>query len=133
MTSARRGANARTSRAARSSASASSGRAADVQVWVDLAGKPTLAGRLFAHRQGQTESASFTYDPGWVSNDAAYALDPALPRVSGTLQTPANQKMFGAFADSCPDRWGRRLIERTEKHQASAMRRTPVKIGRAHV
>ena len=108
---------------------ASSERAADVQVWVDLAGTPTLAGRLFAHRRGRTESASFTYDPGWTSSDAAYALDPALPQVSGTLQTPTNQKLFGSFADSCPDRWGRRLIERTERHRANATSRTPVSFG----
>ncbi len=114
---------------ARRSGRASSERTADVQVWVDLAGAPTLAGRLFAHRRGRTESASFTYDPGWLSNDAGYALDPALPRVSGTLQTPTNQKLFGAFADSCPDRWGRRLIERTERHLASATSRTPVSFG----
>jgi serine/threonine-protein kinase HipA len=116
-------------RAARRNDRASNGRTANVQVWVELAGAPTLAGRLFAHRRGRTGSASFTYDPGWVSNDAAYALDPALPRVSGTLQTPTHQKLFGAFADSCPDRWGRRLIERTERDRASATSRTPVSFG----
>ena len=98
-------------------------------MWVDVAGTPTLAGRLFAHRHGRTDSASFTYDPSWVSDDAAYALDPALPLVSGTLQTPSNQKLFGAFTDSCPDRWGRRLIERTERHQANATSRAPVSFG----
>ena len=115
--SARRGTGARTSRTRRGNERAGSGRAADVEVWVDVAGTPTLAGRLFAHRHGRTDSASFTYDPSWVSDDAAYALDPALPLVSGTLQTPSNQKLFGAFTDSCPDRWGRRLIERTERHR----------------
>ena len=114
---------------ARRSGPASSERANHVEVWVDLAGVPTRAGRLFAHRRGRTESASFTYDPEWVSNDAAYALDPALPRVLGTLQTPTNQKLFGAFADSCPDRWGRRLIERAERYRATATSRTPVSFG----
>jgi serine/threonine-protein kinase HipA len=104
-------------------------RPAHVQVWVDLSATPTLAGRLFAHRRGRVESASFSYDPGWLANPAAYALDPALPLVSGTLQTPSNQKLFGAFADSCPDRWGRRLIERAENHLASTMSRTPVSFG----
>lgn len=104
-------------------------RAADAEVWVDVAGEPTLAGRLFAHRHGQTQSASFTYDPKWLASDTAYDLDPALPRVSGVLQTPTNQKLFGAFSDSCPDRWGRRLIERTEKHRADDAERTAVSFG----
>lgn len=101
----------------------------DVEVWVDLAGEPTLAGRLFAHRHGQTQSASFTCDASWIASDAAYALDPALPRMAGALQTPTNQKLFGAFSDSCPDRWGRRLIERAEKQQADAAGRTGVSFG----
>lgn len=127
MTSGRR--STRAPRAQRRDDSAGGGRPADVQVWVDLAGTPTMAGRLFAHRQGRTESASFVYDPRWLSSDDAYALDPGLPLVSGTLQTPTNLKLFGAFADSCPDRWGRRLIERTERHEASAASRTPSSFG----
>jgi serine/threonine-protein kinase HipA len=32
--------------------------------------------------------------------------------VAGQLQTPQNQKVFGAFSDCSPDRWGKMLIRR---------------------
>ena len=41
-----------------------------------------------------------------------HRLDPRLPAVAGP-QFPAHpRRTFGVFADSSPDRWGRRLIER---------------------
>ncbi len=108
---------------------AAGGRSSNVEVWVDIAGTPKLAGRLYSHRHGNSESATFTYADAYLANGDAYQLDPRLPMVSGMLQTPTNQKIFGAFADSCPDRWGRRLIQRTEKRSATADGRTPVSFG----
>ena len=35
-------------------------------------------------------------------------------------QTPANRAIFGAFSDCAPDRWGRRLIHRTERQRAAS-------------
>ena len=57
-------------------------------------------------------------------------LDPSLPLVAGTLQTPARQPIFGAFADSCPDRWGQRLIERYETTRAREQGLTPRSFGK---
>jgi len=108
---------------------ASEARPNDAEVWVDIAGTPMRAGRLYSHRHGKSESATFTYDDEYLANGDAYQLDPGLPMVSGMLQTPTNQKIFAAFADSCPDRWGRRLVQRTEKRSASADGRTPVSFG----
>lgn len=104
-------------------------RPSNVEVWVDIAGMSIRAGRLYSHRRGNSESATFTYDDAYLADGDAYALDPGLPMVSGMLQTPTNQKVFGAFADSCPDRWGRRLIQRAEKHSATAGGRAPVSFG----
>ena len=83
-----------------------------------MAGQTVTAGRLYSHRHCGTESASFAYEPGYLSNPCAYALDPALPLLLGTQQAPLGQSIFGAFSDSCPDRWGRRLIERAERRRA---------------
>jgi serine/threonine-protein kinase HipA len=47
-----------------------------------------------------------------------YALDPALPLSAGQHQTSVGHALFGAFTDCAPDRWGRRLINRTEKARA---------------
>ena len=97
------------------------GRRADAaQVWVEIEGQAIAAGRLYSHRRRSTESASFAYEPSYLSDARAYALDPALPLRSGTQQTPLGQKIFGAFSDSCPDRWGQRLIERAERHRVES-------------
>jgi serine/threonine-protein kinase HipA len=104
-------------------------RPALAQVWVDLDGASIPAGRLYSHRHRGTESASFTYDSVYLADRRAYPLDPALPLLSGTLQTPGNQKIFGAFSDSCPDRWGQRLIERAEFRRVAAGGGTPRSFG----
>jgi serine/threonine-protein kinase HipA len=52
-------------------------------------------------------------------------LDPGLPLVTGTLQTPIGRALFGAFADSSPDRWGRTLIQRAERARAKAAATAP--------
>jgi serine/threonine-protein kinase HipA len=80
----------------------------------EIDGVNVHVGQLYSHRRRNVESASFTYDPAYLADPRAYALDPGLPLVSGTLQTPANQPIFGACSDSCPVRWGQRLIERYE-------------------
>ena len=79
---------------------------------MSLGGEDVLAGRFWAHRRQGVESATFVYASGYLANKTAYPLDPALPLVSGQLQTPQNRKIFGAFSDCSPDRWGKMLIRR---------------------
>jgi len=92
--------------------------AADVQVWVAQGGRDALAGTLYSHRRRQTESATFAYDDSWLAHPDAYELDPELPLTSGSHQTSIGRAIFGAFADSSPDRWGRNLILRAERIRA---------------
>ncbi len=84
----------------------------EVEVFVQLAGKDVLTGRLWAHRRQNVESATFVYASDYLTGKGSYPLDPALPLVSGQIQTPENRKIFGAFSDCSPDRWGRMLIRR---------------------
>ena len=84
----------------------------EVEVFVQLAGEDVLAGRLWAHRRQNLESATFAYAGEYLARENSYPLDPALPLVSGQIQTPANRAIFGAFSDCSPDRWGRMLIRR---------------------
>lgn len=91
-----------------------------IEVHVTIGGRNLLAGHLYPHRRRGSDSASFTYDGGYLADADAYALDPALPLTSGTLQTPVGHALFGAFADSSPDRWGRTLIQRAERARARA-------------
>ena len=76
---------------------------------VEIGAEQALAGRLWSHRRRRNESATFSYDSSYLARDDAYALDPALPLVSGQQQTPLGHALFGAFSDCAPDRWGRML------------------------
>jgi serine/threonine-protein kinase HipA len=87
-------------------------------VVAQIGGADIFAGRLWSHRRGSTESATFAYDPAYLAHPDAYQLDPALALVAGQQQTPAGQKIFGAFSDSAPDRWGRRVIARNAERAA---------------
>ena len=89
----------------------------EVEVFVSFADADVLAGRLWCHRRRGTESQTFRYDTGYLGRAGAYELDPLLPLVEGSQQTPANREIFGAFSDSAPDRWGRRLIGRAERRR----------------
>jgi serine/threonine-protein kinase HipA len=89
-----------------------------IEVVVQIGGEDVLAGRLWSHRRSGAESATFAYDNDYIARADAYELDPALPLVGAQQQTPAGMKIFAAFSDCAPDRWGRRLITRTEKRRA---------------
>ena len=91
-----------------------------VDVIVEIGAETVDAGRLWAHRRGQSESATFSYFSEYLARRDAYALDPLLPLEQGQLQTPVGRSMFGAFSDCAPDRWGRRLINRDERNRADA-------------
>ena len=96
-----------------------------VEVYVAFGGRNLMAGRMYSHRRRGSESASFIYDDRYLADPDAYSLDPALPLVTGTLQTPVGRALFGAFTDSLPDRWGRTLIQRTERARANAEATVP--------
>jgi len=90
----------------------------EVYVYVDIAGTPHLAGRLWAHVRKGRESATFEYDPGWFENVDRFSLEPALMLGPGTFHTPSGKLLFGAIGDSVPDRWGRALMRRAERRRA---------------
>jgi serine/threonine-protein kinase HipA len=97
----------------------------DIEVYVALGATNLLAGRLYPHYRRGSESATFSYDNGYLANPDAYELDPGLPLVTGALQTAVGRKIFGAFADSSPDRWGRTLIQRAERARAQVTATVP--------
>lgn len=97
----------------------------NIEVFVADGARNALAGHLYPRLHGGTPSASFVYAGAYLAGPASYALDPALPLVAGTLQTPVGRPLFGAFADSSPDRWGRRLIARAERARAEAAGTAP--------
>jgi serine/threonine-protein kinase HipA len=90
----------------------------EVEVFVAVGDQNVPAGRMYSRRLEGAESASFVYDDSYLARPGAYALDPALPLVAGSLPAPPGRVVFGAFADSLPDRWGRMLIRRAERARA---------------
>ena len=92
-----------------------------VEVFIDRAGEPALVGQAYFTRKRSQISTTFLYDPSYLAS-GGMSIDPALPLVSGAQHQAG---LVGAFADSAPDRWGRNLIEKTERARAREERRAP--------
>jgi len=91
-----------------------------VDVYAEINGRDVHAGRLYRHHRRGTEAATFAYDNEYLAYSAAYSLDPTLPLLLGSHQTAPGTKVFNAFSDAAPDRWGRNLIDRHERLRATA-------------
>lgn len=91
---------------------------------------PILLGRLYVNKVKRSESYSFEYDESWLRNsDMRYILDPDLALYRGRQYTPLDKSLFGLFSDSCPDRWGRLLMQRREAIAARKEGRKPDKLN----
>jgi len=87
-----------------------------LEVDLDLGGQSVHVGTAHFTRRGRAVTTTFTYSPTYLARPGAYAVDPALPLDVGRGHTTG---LPGAFADSAPDRWGRRLIEKAWTGPAS--------------
>jgi serine/threonine-protein kinase HipA len=96
-----------------------------IRISMQIAGEDIPAGRLWTHRRGRSESATFAYLPEFLARRDAYVLDPSLPLQAGNQHTAVGQALFGALTDCAPDGWGRRLVLRAEQHHAREHERAP--------
>ncbi|MDX2362057.1 MAG: HipA domain-containing protein [Crocinitomicaceae bacterium] len=80
--------------------------------------EPILMGELRSERLKGKEIFSFEYDKEWLALGHAQLLDPELQLYSGLQHLGGDQKNFGLFLDSSPDRWGRLLMRRREAAMA---------------
>jgi len=101
-----------------------------VEVWADWTwlGAPIFMGTLTAALVRGREVFSFEYAPAWLTGPHAQQLDPALRLFAGPHYAPVMQENFGLFLDSCPDRWGRVLMDRREAQLARDENRKPRKL-----
>lgn len=91
---------------------------------------PILIGKLYVSFIKGREQFAFEYDEKWLAGDGAnYFLDPDLELYSGRHYVPMDKRLFGVFADSCPDRWGRLLMKRREAITARKQERKPRRLG----
>ena len=92
------------------------------------AGSPILMGILYVNIIKGGESYSFEYDKEWLKKTSLkLTLDPELMPYSGR-QYPSGKNIFGLFADTSPDRWGRVLMNKRERILAAKEGRKPSKL-----
>ena len=93
---------------------------------------PSLVGTLYAEGGKGKQVVSFEYDDEWLKNlSNNVSLDPDLGMYKGRQYVPADKLLFGAFEDSCPDRWGRLLMKRREAILARKEERKPKNLTEA--
>lgn len=101
-----------------------------IYVYEDFSGEgPQLLGTLFVDHVRGRESYSFEYETSWIrSSSYAIILDPDLQMFAGRQYPIGEKDIFGLFADSSPDRWGRVLMTRRERILADQEGRKPRKL-----
>jgi len=88
----------------------------DIQVyahWQNLQ-EPAIMGTLSVSSAKGKESFSFEYADAWLKSGFSQMIDPDLQFYSGAYYPRGDKPNFGVFLDSCPDRWGRVLMQRRE-------------------
>lgn len=93
----------------------------DIYVYIDaynLVEEPLLMGVLRATQVRGKEVFSFKADEGWLSHTSLAYLDADLQPYKGNQYVSQDKSNFGLFLDSCPDRWGRVLMQRRERLRA---------------
>lgn len=89
----------------------------DFAAQVALGESLTPVGRLRFTQAGPRQFSMFAYDPAWIDSPRAFAIQPSFALDAGPFHTagqPGDMRdaLAGVFADSAPDSWGRRLLER---------------------
>lgn len=90
---------------------------ADSVARVALGESLTRVGQLRFTHVGPRQFSTFSYDPVWIENPRAFAIQPDFSLEAGPFHRsgqPGSMRdaLAGAFADAAPDSWGRRLLER---------------------
>ena len=90
---------------------------------------PEKIGSIYVEGGKGKEVISFEYEDSWLENvDTSLIFDPDLMLYKGRQYAPLDKAMFGIFADSCPDRWGRTLMKRREAILAKKEERKPKRL-----
>ncbi len=83
-------------------------------------------GALRYDQQGARESAAFEYDASWLAAPGRFLIEPGLPLVGGPQfhrKTGDGSVFHNAIADTEPDGWGRRVIQRDHAKRRQDARR----------
>ncbi len=94
-------------------------------IGVVLGHREVSVGELRYDSQGRRQNAAFAYTSNWLGLPERFAIEPALPLVSGFqfhARRGEGSLFHGAIADTEPDGWGRRLVLRDHSKQRAAAR-----------
>ncbi len=97
------------------------------KILVFLGEEPQLVGAIRYDAKGSRESAAFEYAVEWLSAADRFAIDPELPLVTGMQfhkKSPGGSVFHSAIADTEPDGWGRRVIQRDHAKRRQEARRS---------
>ncbi|MCA0049300.1 type II toxin-antitoxin system HipA family toxin [Mesorhizobium sp. B283B1A] len=93
---------------------------------VHLDEEATPLGTLRYDQQGSRESAAFEYDASWLKAADGFSIEPGLPLVTGPQfhrKSGDGSVFHNAIADTEPDGWGRRVIQRDHAKRRQEARR----------
>lgn len=79
---------------------------------------PKLMGTLSATVVRGKEIFAFEYNSDFLESDSVFEIDPNLKLYKGPQYLNEEERNFGIFLDSSPDRWGRVLMDRREAIKA---------------
>ena len=97
----------------------------EIEVYISLEGSTQRIGTLFQQSSRGRESVSFSYHENWLDNPQRFSLEPGLTAGKGLFHPGSDREIFGSIGDSAPDTWGRGLMQRAERRQASIESRSP--------
>ncbi|MBP5758601.1 MAG: HipA domain-containing protein [Bacteroidales bacterium] len=103
----------------------------DIYVYIDAAGltdKPLFIGTLRSDFVRGKEMFSFRADAELAKSPFLSSLDADLQPYRGEQYPPEGKENFGVFLDSCPDRWGKVLMQGRERLRAKQSGRQPKKL-----
>lgn len=86
-----------------------------------------LIGTIYVSQTRGKEFYSFEYEQSWIER-GYIILDPDLQLYKGRQYINDDKNIFGVFADSCPDRWGKKLMKRREEIRAKKILEKPRKL-----
>jgi serine/threonine-protein kinase HipA len=99
---------------------------------VYLGDEPRRVGAIRYDQQGTRESAAFEYDAEWLAAADRFTIDPALQLVTGAQfhkKSRDGSVFHAAIADTEPDGWAKRVIQRDHAKRRQEARRAGEAVG----
>lgn len=90
-----------------------------IEVYENFSGQYMLMGEIIVNNSRGNLNTSFTFNEEFLKrNKLKFKIDPNLNYFNGPQWAISKTGLFKIFEDTCPDRWGRRLIDKKEKINA---------------